>query len=76
MKSILASLALFAASSRATVVWSGIFNSSFAVADFDKCEKISLLTAKNIDHLTEIRRVMVEPDSALAMVHSRVGRYV
>lgn len=38
MKSYLASLLLLGASVRAEVLWSGIFNSSFTVADFDECK--------------------------------------
>ena len=39
MKAILAAVSLFAASAQAgTVLWSGIFNSSFTTATFDKCE--------------------------------------
>ena len=38
MKAFLAALPFLASSARAgSILWSGIFNSSFSTADFDKC---------------------------------------
>ncbi len=62
------------------VVWSGIFNSSFAVADFDKCKRaftVVFVTAECLNFLltrTSSPRVLFERDSAMAVVYPRCWR--
>lgn len=57
------------------VLWSGIFNSSASVADFDECAlDVAIFSLISPDNA--IRRVLVQPDCTLAVVHSRYWEYL